>query len=83
MLRRVGVGRLEEGRSEYHAGRMEKEETSKGEPRDSVHVLHHMAGGVREGEREMDTSRDATWTGESEMAHSRFIGPLRLVLVTR
>lgn len=48
---------------------------------DSVHV-YHMAEGMREGKRERNVDRDATLAGESKMAYSCFIGPLRLVLVT-
>lgn len=84
VLRRVGVGRLEERRSEYHAGRRKKgrRRGNRGGGGHSVHV--HMARGRGSERREEDErrSRDATRTGESETAHSCFIGPLRPVLVT-
>lgn len=84
VLRRVGVGRLEERRSEYHAGRRKKgrRRGNRGGG-DTVYTYTWQGGGgAREEKKTRERSRDATRTGESETAHSCFIGPLRLVLVT-
>jgi len=80
VLRRAGVGRLEERRSEYRTARTEKEKTSngwEGGPGETVYTYTW---------QRCTRGRDATRTGEERVrerggAHSCFIGPLRPVLV--